>query len=58
MPRYEVTAYIQVEADDPAEAHDIAVAALEYMQDTLGVDLDFVDCFVDLEPDCLEGERS
>ena len=54
MPRYEVTAYIQVEAGDPAEARDIAVAALEYMQDTLNVDLDFIDCFVDLEPDCLE----
>ena len=54
MPRYEVTAYIYVEADDPAKARDIAVAALEYMQDTLSVDLDFIDCFVDLEPYCLE----
>ena len=51
MPRYEATAYIQVEADDPAEARDIAVAALEYMQDTLNVDFD---CFVDLEPYYLE----
>jgi hypothetical protein len=54
VPRYEVTAYLQVEADDPAEARDIAVAALEYMQDTLSVDLDFVDCFVDLEPHQVE----
>ena len=54
MPRYEVTAFIQVEADDPAEARDIAVAALEYMQDTSNDDGAIVDCFVDLEPDCLE----
>ena len=54
MPRYEVTAHIYVEADDPAEARDIAVAALEYMQDTSNDDGVLVDCFVDLEPDCLE----
>ena len=52
MPRYEVTAFIQVEADDPAEARDIAVAALEYMQDTSNGAI--VDCFVGIEPDCLE----
>ena len=54
MPRYEVTTFIQVEADDPAEALDIAVAALEYMQDASNDDGAIVDCFVDLEPDCLE----
>ena len=39
---------------DPAEARDLAVAALEYMQDTSNDDGAIVDCFVDLEPDCLE----
>lgn len=58
MARYEVVAHIYVEAADPAEARDIAVAALEYMQDTSNDDGAIVDCFVDLEPDCLEGERS
>ena len=54
MPRYEVTAFIQVEADDPAEALYIAVAALEYMQDTANDDGAIVNCFVDSEPDRLE----
>ena len=54
MPRYEVTTFIQVEADDPAEAIYIAAAALEYMQDTANDDGAIVDCFVDLELDCLE----
>ena len=54
MPRYEVVAHIYVEADDPAKARDIAVAALEYMQDTANDDGAIVDCFVDLEPDRLE----
>ena len=55
MTRYEVVAHIYVEADDPAEARDIAVAALEYAQDTANDDDGaIVDCFVDLEPDCLE----
>ena len=54
MPRYEVTAYIQVEAEGPAEACGVAVAALEYMQDTSNDDGAIVDCFVGLEPDCLE----
>ena len=54
MPSYEVIAHIYVEADDPAEARDLAVAALEYMQDTSNDDGAIVDCFVGLEPDCLE----
>ena len=54
MHRYEVVAHIYVEADGPAEARDIAVAALEYMQDTSNDDGAIVDCFVDLELDCLE----
>ena len=49
MPRYEVVAHIYVEADDQAEARDIAVAALEYMQDTANDDGAIVDCFVDIE---------
>lgn len=53
MAKYEVVAHIYVEADDPANARDIAVAALEYMQDVTN-DGAIVDCFVDLEPDCLE----
>ena len=54
MPRYEVIAHIYVEADDPAEARDIAVAALEYMQDTSNDDGALVDCFVDIETYCME----
>ena len=54
MPRYEVTAYIQVEADDPAKARDIAVAALEYAQDTSNDDGAIVGCFVDIETYCME----
>ena len=55
MPRYEVVAHIYVEADDPAEARDIAVAALEYMQDNFyDGDGAIVDCFVDIETHCLE----
>jgi len=54
MPRYEVVAHIYVEAGDPVEARDIAVAALEYMQDISNDDGAIVDCFVDLEPYCLE----
>ena len=54
MPRYELVAHIYVEADDPSKARDIAVAALEYMQDTSNDDGAIVDCFVDLELDCLE----
>ena len=54
MPRYEVVAHIYVEAVDPIEARDIVVDALEYMQDTSNDDGAIVDCFVDLEPDCLE----
>ena len=55
MPRYEVIAYIYVEADDPAKARDVAVLGLEYMQDNFyDGDGAIVDCFVDIEPDCLE----
>ena len=54
MPRYEVIAYIYVEADDPAKARDVAVLGLEYMQDTSNDDGAIVDCFVDLETYCLE----
>ena len=54
MPRYEVVAYIHVEAGDPADARDLAVAALEYMQDTANDDGAIVDCFVDIETYCLE----
>lgn len=54
MPRYEVVAHIYVEADDPADAWDKAVVALEYMQDTSNDDGAIVGCFVDPEPDRLE----
>ena len=54
MPRYEVVAHIYVEAVDPAEARDIAVAALEYAQDTPNDDGAIVDCFVDIETYCME----
>ena len=54
MPRYEVVAYIHVEAGDPAEARDIAVAALEYAQDTSNDDGAIVDCLVDIEPNQVE----
>ena len=54
MHRYEVVVHIYVEANGPSEARDTVVAALEYMQDTSNDDGVLVDCFVDLEPDCLE----
>ena len=54
MPRYEVSAYIQVEAAGPAEAFDTAVAALEYMSGLVITDGAIVDFFVDLEPDQVE----
>ena len=54
MPRYEVIAHIYVEADDPIEARDNVVDALEYMQDTSNDDGAIVDCFVDIETYCME----
>ena len=54
MARYEVLAHIYVEAVDPTDARDVAVAVLAYMQDVANDDGAIVDCFVDLEPDCLE----